>query len=77
MHYWDENIKDVSRKYYSYGYIQRMLKNTYYGEFAGLSGRNRSTLPLRNRIKSIPIQVLRGLPFILGYLNGKSKNDTV
>ena len=76
-HYGDETIGEVFRKYYRYGYTQRMMKNTYYGEFAGLSGRNRSTLPLRNRIKSIPIQVLRGLPFILGYLNGKSKNDTV
>ena len=74
MHYGDERIREVFRKYYRYGYTQRMLKNTYYGKFAGLSGRNRSTLPVRNRIKSIPIQVLRGVPFVLGYLGGKSKN---
>ena len=76
-HYGDESIREVFRKYYRYGYTQRMLKNTYYGEFAGLSGRNRSTLPVRNRIKSIPVQALRGIPFVLGYLNGKSKNDAV
>ena len=74
-HYGDESIREVFRKYYRYGYTQRMLKNTYYGEFAGLSGRNRSTLPVRNRIRSIPIQVLRGVPFVLGYLGSKSKND--
>ena len=74
-HYGDESISEVFSKYYRYGYTQRLLKNTYYGEFAGLSGRNRSTLPVRNRIKSIPIQVLRGVPFVLGYLNGNNKND--
>ena len=74
-HYGDESIREVFRKYYRYGYTQRMLKNTYYGEFAGLSGRNRSTLPVRNRIRSIPIQVLRGVPFVLGYLNSNNKND--
>ena len=36
-HYGDESIREVFRKYYRYGYTQRMLKNTYYGEFAGLS----------------------------------------
>ena len=74
MHYGDESISEVFRKYYRYGYTQRMLKNTYYGKFAGLSGRNRSTLPVKNRIKSIPIQVLRGVPFVLGYLGGNNKN---
>jgi len=47
-----------------------MLRNTIYKEFAGLSGRNRATLPLRNRIQSIPIQVIRGIPFVLGYISG-------
>ena len=74
MHYGDESISEVFRKYYRYGYTQRMLKNTYYGKFAGLSGRNRSTLPVKNRIESIPIQVLRGVPFVLGYLGGNNKN---
>jgi hypothetical protein len=73
MHYGDESIREVFRKYYRYGYTQRMLKNTYYGKFAGLSGRNRSTLPVKNRIKSIPVQVLRGVPFVLGYLGGNNK----
>ena len=76
-HYGDESIRELFKKYHRYGYTQRMLKNTHYGELAGLSGRNRSTLPLRNRIKSIPIQVLRGVPFVLGYLKGKSKDGTV
>ncbi len=75
LHYGDESIRDVFRKYYRYGYTQRMMKNTFYREFAGLSGRNRSTLPIRSRIMSIPIQVLRGVPFVIGYLNGKTEDD--
>jgi len=47
-----------------------MLRNTIYKEFACLSGRNRATIQLRIRIQSIPIQVIRGIPFILGYISG-------
>ena len=70
MHYGDKGLRDTFRKYYRYGHSQKMLRNTIYKEFAGLSGRNRATLPLRNRIQSIPIQVIRGIPFVLGYISG-------
>ena len=70
MHYGDKGLRDTFRKYYRYGHSQKMLRNTIYKEFAGLSGRNRATLPLRNRIQSIPIQVMRGIPFVLGYISG-------
>ena len=70
LHYGDKGLRDTFRKYYRYGHSQKMLSNTIYKEFAGLSGRNRATLPLRNRIQSIPIQVIRGIPFVLGYISG-------
>jgi hypothetical protein len=70
MHYGDVGLRDTFRKYYRYGNSQKMLRNTIYKEFAGLSGRNRATLPLKNRIQSIPIQVIRGIPFFLGYISG-------
>ncbi len=76
MHYGDESISDFFRKYYKYGYTQKMIRYTQYREMANLSGRNRLTLPLRNKIASIPIQLLRGPPFILGYLHGGG-NQTV
>ncbi|MEM3845813.1 MAG: hypothetical protein QXU98_08940, partial [Candidatus Parvarchaeota archaeon] len=59
------------RKYYRYGNSQAMLRKTYYRALAGLSGRNRSTLPFINRIYSTPIQILRGVPFVLGYAIGR------
>ena len=57
MHYGDESIREVFRKYYRYGYTQRMLKNTYYGKFADLSGRNRSTLPSCSHLHSVLFQM--------------------
>jgi len=70
MHYEIRDCEDTFRKYYRYGNSQKMLRDTIYKEFARLSGRNRATLPLRNRIQSIPIQVIRGIPFVLGYISG-------
>lgn len=70
LHYGDENLRAVFHKYYRYGHTQRMLRNTYYNDFANLSGRSRSTSPLRNRLLSLPLQVVRGVPFLLGYISG-------
>ena len=74
IHYGDERVFDIFRKYYRYGYSQSMLRSTSYREFAGLSGRNRTTLPIKNRLMSLPIQVLRGIPFVAGYLKGSNNN---
>lgn len=73
MHYGDETLKSILNKYYRYGYTQRMLKGTIYSELASLSGRNRSSYAVSDRILSLPLQVIRGVPFILGYISG---NDT-
>lgn len=73
LHYGDERISQIFRKYYRYGYSQSTLRGTYYRKFADLTGRNRSNLPLKNRISSLPIQLLRGIPFVLGYMKGENK----
>ena len=69
FHYGDETFKDVFNKYYKYGYSQKMFKNTCYSEFSNLSGRNRASSTLKDRILSIPIQIIRGIPFLLGYIS--------
>lgn len=70
LHYGDENLKSIFYKYYRYGLTQRMLTETIYNELANLSGRNRSSLYIRDRILSLPLQAIRGIPFILGYISG-------
>ena len=70
LHYGDENFRAVFKKYHRYGHTQRMLRNTYYHEFANISGRNRSTGSFKDGVLSIPLQVMRGIPFLLGYISG-------
>lgn len=70
LHYGDTNFRSLFRKYYRYGRSQRILRNTPYRDLASLSGRNRTTLPFGNRLQSVPIQLIRGIPFIFGYLTG-------
>ncbi len=69
-HFGDTNLTALFRKYYRYGRSQKMLRNTSYSEFAGLGGRNRTTLPVADRLRSFPIQFIRGVPFVMGYLVG-------
>lgn len=76
IHQGDETLSSIFEKYYRYGYSQNLLRETFYKDFAGLSGRNRVTLPIRDRLMSIPIQVLRGVPFVAGYLNGSKRRIT-
>lgn len=70
LHYGDEDLKAVFKKYYRYGKSQKMLRDSYYGDFASLSGRNRSTALPGDWITSLPLQIVRGIPFLLGYISG-------
>jgi hypothetical protein len=72
LHYGDETLKSVFHKYYKYGFTQRMLRGTIYSELANISGRTRSTYDIGSRILSLPLQVVRGVPFILGYISGSN-----
>ena len=70
MHYGDANLRALYKKYYRYGRSQKKLRHTAYSEFADLSGRSRTGLPLWGRLQSLPIQFIRGIPFVIGYLSG-------
>lgn len=69
LHYGDETLKSVFYKYYRYGFTQRMLTETIYSELANISGRNRSSYTMSDRILTLPLQAIRGVPFILGYIS--------
>lgn len=72
-HYGDNNFQEVFRKYFRYGKSQKMLRNTYYADFAGLSGRNRGNASSKAWIQSLPLQIIRGIPFLMGYISNHSE----
>jgi glycosyltransferase involved in cell wall biosynthesis len=71
MHYGEKSIREVVKKYYRYAYTEKMLRNSCYNRYAGLSGRMRSSGTLKDRIRSLPVMMLRGPPFVLGYISSK------
>lgn len=73
LHYGDETLRAVFSKYYKYGYTQKMLRKTVYSQLADISGRTRYGYAISDRILSIPLQAIRGFPFLLGYISGNSK----
>ena len=70
MHFGDMDYASLFRKYYRYGKSQKLLKKTVYSDLANLGGRNRAGLLVKNRAATLPIQILRGFPFLLGYISG-------
>jgi glycosyltransferase involved in cell wall biosynthesis len=73
LHHGDKTLRSIFRKYYRYGYTQRMLMGTVYSDMANLKGRNRSDYAIKDRILSLPLQMIRGVPFVLGYLTGEKE----
>jgi hypothetical protein len=49
-----------------------MLRETVYSQLADISGRTRYGYAISDRILSMPLQALRGFPFILGYISGNN-----
>ena len=72
LHYGDETLTSIFRKYYRYGYTQKILRETVYSQLAGISGRTRYGYAIRDRILSMPLQAIRGIPFIFGYVSGNN-----
>ena len=72
-------MKSLFRKYYRYGYTQKMLRETVYSQLANISGRTRYGYAIGDRILSMPLQAIRGFPFILGYISGSNTvtRDTI
>jgi hypothetical protein len=73
LHYGDSNFYEVFRKYFRYGKSQKILRNSYYSDYAGLSGRNRAYASPKEWVKSLPLQIIRGIPFLMGYISGRNK----
>ena len=70
LHHGENNYHSLFRKYYRYGKSQRVLRGTAYSDFAGLGGRTRYGLTSLERFSTLPIQLIRSVPFILGYISG-------
>lgn len=69
-HFGETSYKDLFKKYYRYGRSQKILRKTPYADFASLRGRTRHGLSGAERLTTVPIQLLRGFPFVLGYISG-------
>jgi len=78
IHYGEYTLKNVIKKYYYYGKSEALLLNTEYRKYTGINFyerfRNiRSQKNLYYFILANSITVIRGIPFFLGFLNGKNK----
>ncbi len=69
-HYEDDTLLKILKKYYWYGKSQKVLKKLKDSETTNLKTHMRKNVGLRNRIKTLPINTARGLPFIVGYIFG-------
>ena len=74
-HYEDSSLKKIIKKYYWYGTSQKVLKHLNESAASNLSTHRRKHVNLKMRLKTIPINIARGVPFILGYLFGKNKDE--
>lgn len=72
LHYGDETLRAIFSKYYKYGYTQKILRETVYSQLADISGRTRYGYAISDKILSMPLLTIRGLPFILGYVSGNN-----
>jgi len=67
-HYEDDNIKKIIKKYYFYGKSQKILKKLKNSETKKLSTHKRNNVNIITRMKILPIDMARGIPFLLGYM---------
>ena len=74
-HYDDSSLKKIIKKYYWYGKSQKILKQLSASAASNLSTHIRKNVNLKMRLKTIPINATRGIPFILGYIFGKKKDE--
>ena len=74
-HYEDSSLKKIIKKYYWYGTSQKVLKHLSGSAASNLSTHMRKNVDFKMRMKTIPISAARGVPFILGYLFGKNKDE--
>lgn len=64
----DDNIKKILKKYYFYGKSQKVLKKLKNSDTNNLSLHRRKNIDFITRMKILPIDMARSIPFILGYM---------
>lgn len=64
----DDNIKKILKKYYFYGKSQKVLKKLKNSDTNNLSLHRRKNIDFITRMKILPIDMVRSIPFILGYM---------
>lgn len=74
-HLGESSYRELFAKYYRYGKTQKYLRSTEYHQLAGIMGRNRHGIGFLDRVRVFPIQVMRGIPFILGYISDESQRN--
>jgi glycosyltransferase involved in cell wall biosynthesis len=67
-HYEDDSFIKIVRKYYRYGKMQKVLKDLPNSEVNNFSSHRRNSVSLKKRIQSSPLNSVRGISFILGYI---------
>ncbi len=67
-HYEDDSLKKIIKKYYWYGKSQKVLRGLHGSAASNLSTHIRKNVGFKMRIKTIPINIARGIPFVLGYI---------
>lgn len=72
-HYEDNSLMDIMKKYYRYGISQKILKKLDNSEVNKFSTHRRRKVPLKMRLKILPITVARTFPFAFGYILGKNR----
>lgn len=68
IHQSDEGIIDVFKKFYKYGRNTKKISGTVYHTISDLRGRRRKYLGTMEKLYGILFILLRGTPFVLGYL---------
>lgn len=74
-HYEDSSLKKIIKKYYWYGKSQNILKSLSGSAASNLSTHLRKNVSFKMRLKTIPINTARGIPFIVGYIFGKNNGE--
>lgn len=74
-HYEDDSFRKIISKYYRYGKSQKTLNGMRDIPAKRLSTHIRRDIGIRKRIITMPVVLARGMPFVFGYLFGRSANS--
>lgn len=67
-HYGDYSLKEIIKKYHRYGYSSRILIGTSYEFVLKYNSHKRKDIDLITKIKTFPLFLARGVPFLIGRL---------